>query len=905
MSFQPFLAYSASAGSGKTFALSVRYLALLFMGESPRHILAATFTNKAAAEMRQRVLYALRHLGENRPFLHTLIEQTGMSEQTLYAKKEEVLNRFLSESSYIVTLDSFFSSILRSASLEIGLEPDFVTKEQRQEGVEKHFLENLEAEGLLEELVYLALDIEDKRLKKISDMMQGFYQTDPLLPNPPQRRLHQEEVILRIKEAQVSLIERLTQLKAPPRCAKLFEEKDVKKLLNKSVWEWERLVEHSWFKKFDDASLEEAFLALKEALLAWVRQREAMILSRIFHIYDDYRSANITTAKRTGVLSFDDLAYFTYRLLHKSMSREFFYFKIDSQFKHILLDEFQDTSTLQFLLLQPLIDEIFAGDGQSEFKSFFYVGDTKQSLYRFRGGVEALFEKVAEQYGVAIENMNTNYRSAKQIVQQVNTWFSPVMEGYVDQQSPEEMSEGYVEVIQSEALIEDAIKRLKTLQEKGVKLEDIALLVSTNKDGQNLQEACQKAGIPVILKTSSSLKELPKIASLVAMVSYLFYGEVLDAHPLLARVESSLEKESFEWFHPFMTPLALLDRLIREFGYFEEDLNILKLLSFASDFSTIPRFLEEFASSKIPVASDSLHGAYIMTVHGSKGLEFSYVILLDKLTKESHDKAPLLYAYNQQLLISSIFYRMKGRERVDSAYANLLEERKEARKKDRLNLLYVALTRAIDGLFVLKKPKDSLFELLNVEPLSRGVLEVKEPTQEKKGVAMLPTLKLSSYGKQNLSTTQEEEKDYQAMLFGSALHYALEMLPSFELEGLEVAMVALRNRYGTQLLASSFEEIAKRIQRLLECESFLALLEGATLYKEQSLSFEGKLKQVDLLLSYNTHHLVLDYKSSQKYAHKHRKQVAYYAKAIKEITQMPTQAMILYLLEDEIVLEAV
>ena len=128
MSFKPFLAYSASAGSGKTFALSVRYISLLFMGEAPSSILAATFTNKAAAEMRQRVVDSLRYLKENEAFLDAVCSQTGLSGEELFAKQPEVLARFLSSSSYIVTLDSFFSSILRSASLEIGLEPDFVTK---------------------------------------------------------------------------------------------------------------------------------------------------------------------------------------------------------------------------------------------------------------------------------------------------------------------------------------------------------------------------------------------------------------------------------------------------------------------------------------------------------------------------------------------------------------------------------------------------------------------------------------------------------------------------------------------------------------------------------------------------------------------------------------------------------
>ena len=97
----------------------VRYISLLFMGESPSSILAATFTNKAAAEMRQRVVDSLRGLADesNEAFMDAICVQTGLSREELLLKQPDVLARFLANSSYIVTLDSFFSSILRSAKV--------------------------------------------------------------------------------------------------------------------------------------------------------------------------------------------------------------------------------------------------------------------------------------------------------------------------------------------------------------------------------------------------------------------------------------------------------------------------------------------------------------------------------------------------------------------------------------------------------------------------------------------------------------------------------------------------------------------------------------------------------------------------------------------------------------------
>ncbi len=904
MSFKPFLAYSASAGSGKTFALSVRYISLLFMGESPSAILAATFTNKAAAEMRQRVVDSLRGLADesNEAFTDAICVQTGFSREALLGKQPEVLARFLASSSYIVTLDSFFSSILRSASLEIGLEPDFVTKEQGEDELEKHFLEEVQAAGLLSSLVKLSMDIEDKRFMKIFDLMQNFYKVDPLLPKQEEMNLalvRQEDACeaLRIK-----MIKALTDAGAAARCMKQFDTKNIKELFAKSLFEKESLGEHSWFTKVANDEIEGLYAFLKKELALWSQVKEAIVLHNLFKIYDYYKNATITNAKSSGVLSFDDLTYFTYRLLHESLSKEFLYFKIDSKFKHILLDEFQDTSTLQFLLLKPLIDEIFSGHGQSEFKSFFYVGDTKQSLYRFRGGVEELFDKVAEHYGVNIEQMDTNYRSSRNVVEQVNRWFEAEMDGYVPQKSKDGASEGYVEVLESEALIEEAVGQAKRLLILGVDVNDIAFLVSTNKDGVSLQEACLSEDIATLLQTSSSLKNLPKIAALVAMVAYLFYGEKIDAQALALKVGKRLEDLDTSWFSAFMSPLQVVDRLVREFGYFDEDLNILKLLEFASNFSDIPTFIEEFSTSSISVAANSTHGAKIMTIHGSKGLEFEYVILLDKLTRKNSDKSPLIYHYNDQLHIDKILYMTKGRENFDASYKRIMEARKVSELKDRKNILYVALTRAVEGLIVLRKPKDSIFDEINMEPMSVGELKVMSIHESKKTLPeTVKAFKISNYGTQELlSAEEDEEKDYEAILFGTALHYALEMLGNFNEESLDSTMLSLKNRYGQQLHDQSMDQIEERIKKLIAHKAFQQILEGAKVTKEQSLSFEGELKQIDLLLEYEDHCLVIDYKSSKKYALKHENQVRYYQKAIDNITGKRTEGMIIYLLEDEI-----
>ncbi len=900
MTFKPYQAYSASAGSGKTFALSVRYVSLLFMGVEPSTILAATFTNKAASEMKQRVISLIIHLEEKEAELSAISEQTGLGREELLAKQPEVLELFLSSSNFIVTLDSFFTSILRSASLYIDIEPDFVTKEIDQEIKEENFLEEIQANSLLHQLVKLAMNIEDKRFLKMFELMQNFYKIDPLLPTSNYSLENIDSIEDKIEIQRELLYNMIIEVGASKSAIKNFEPVAIKTLFKKTVFQKETLLEHRNYKKYilKNPQIDREFIELKRLLSEWATAKERVILHNLFQVYDYYKNATIGTARQLGVLSFDDLSYFTYRLLHESINKDFLYFKIDSRFKHILLDEFQDTSTLQFLLLKPLIDELFAGIGQSEFKSFFYVGDTKQSLYRFRGGVEELFNSVALHYGVEISEMDTNYRSSKHVVEQVNRWFKPNIVDFPIAKCRKGADEGYVDVIENEELIDEAIRQIKRRLNKNIPLTTIALLVSTNKDGATLQEACYQQGILTSLKTSSSLKHTPKVATIVSMVSYLFYGLELDAKALLERIGKNIDEIDISWFNPFIEPLTLVHKIISWFGYFENDLNLLKLLEFSATFSDIPTFLEEFELSSIEVASSSKNGAMIMTIHGSKGLEFEHVIILDRLKGSAPDRSTLLFAYDESLYVKQIFYKMGGRENFDEVYRTLLEKQKRLNNKDKMNVLYVALTRAIDSMTIIRKPKGSIFDPLGITPLSIGTLESKPISLKKVDMTPKEQITITHYGMQEIAREEEvSNKDYEVVLFGSALHYTLEMINDFSTFALSDAINATKNRYGLELNEHKITAIKKRVLDLITNKRFKKLLEGAEITKEQSLAFDDRLKQIDLLLTYSSHCIVIDYKSSKNYHQKHVTQVRYYKKAIESILEKETRGIIIYLLD--------
>ena len=906
MKDKQFFAYSASAGSGKTYALALRYIALLFLGQSPSKILAATFTKKAANEMKERILKLLRNLEKEQGFLDSLVKEYGLDKEEILANRQKVLNTFLKVDNHIVTLDSFFTSILRSSALKIGLEPDFAIKDRGEKRVKELFLNNIDRYSQVDNLVKLSLNLQKRRSEEIIDLLKSLFNIDALLPKQNYQAYNLDAIVEKVDTLRVELLNLVKNSGASKSAVKNFEESDFRAFIKKSLFEKDSLSEHRFYKKYiqKEPRIEYLFQELKEEIAKFHKSLEESIFYYLFNVYDIYKNSRIEYAKGKSELNFNDILYFTHRVLSSEITKEFLYFKLDTKFEHILLDEFQDTSALQYLILEPLIDEIFAGEGQSSFRTFFYVGDVKQSLYRFRGGVEDLFDYVAQKYNIQVAHLDTNYRSAKLIVEKTNEWFADKIKNFKKQKAKSNI-QGYVELLQSEELLKSAKEKVDFLLKSGVALEDIAILVFANKDGIALQEYLKKEGIDSILKTSSSLKYNQKIAALVNVLKYFLTKERLYLEPFLQK--ANIDNFDDSWFKFYMTPYEVLYKLVKDYKYFDSDLNILKLLDFAREFNTIEHFLDEFENSNIELAKSSKSGLEIMTIHGSKGLEFKYVIVLDRLSQKPPNRDLLLFKNKTPITIDKIYYKHSKKEYFLPDYEKALKREKELQLKDRLNLLYVALTRAELGMIIIKKQKSSEFDLLELEPIKLGKIEAVSSTQSQELKELNPVI--TYYGVQELKVKEEDSSDelidFNAVNFGEALHYTLEMIDFNNKNSLSYAFEALMNRYGYILSSEQIVDIKRRIELLLNNSEFLNLIKDAKLYKEQPISYEKNLYQIDLLVKKENINIVFDYKSSKKFTNKHKAQVKNYVEAIKDIDKKATNGYILYLLQDRLEIESI
>jgi exodeoxyribonuclease V beta subunit len=904
MAFYSNYAYEASAGSGKTFALVVRYITLLFMDAKPESILALTFTNKAANEMRVRIGSVLKelHLEKRDAELSEIAKALEVDKSEILLRQKEVLRCFLTSNLMISTIDKFFAQILRKFSLHLGLMPDFsIDESSDEEKFLKKFISLIKKEAKYKELVEFSV-YEDKRLKSIFDFLENLYEKDSEISDLSIKKGD----IFAIESKLISLGGDLYELlsmddKLSNRAKKSLKYESIEQLSKKS-WICKDSLEYWDYRSCFTPRADELLMEIKECLSIYYEIKEGYFKDNYLSLYSIYKQSKYELNVSTNLLRFNDVSYFVYQLLRGRIDSEFLYFRLDSKIDHLLIDEFQDTNILQFKILEPIIDEINSGIGVKEFRTFFYVGDIKQSIYRFRGGAKELFNYVAKHYGVKVEKLSVNYRSKTNIVEFVNGVFLQKIKNYTPQHSLESFRGGYVKVVEGEDTLDMVVESLFYLLNQGAKVDDIAILTHANSDAYMIEKALLEKDSKLDITTQTSIKLInnPKVSAVIELLKYLYFKDELFRANFLSSIgldpKSDIDLSSFKITTELPT---LIKEIIDYFKIFNRDENLLKLITISASYSDIESFLFESEDISVDSPSKKSSGLRILTIHKSKGLEFEHLIVADRFKKKSSDKSSMVFSYDD-VHLSDMYVKFKSRECVDSEYAKAIEKNKNLIYEDDLNLQYVAFTRAKESLIVCKKEKDSTFDSLGLKEIEIGSVDIEVVSKSDEVSEVFEYESIRVGPQQDTNTKEKDQKDdIAAINFGLALHYMLEILEKFEKDCINQAYWAMKNRYEILLVDGECEKIRDRVLALLNHQPFLELVD-ANIYKEQPISYNGELKQIDLLVQKDDKYIVIDYKSSATQHSSHVKQVALYKEAIKKITDKEVEAYLCYVRADEV-----
>lgn len=801
------LVYKASAGSGKTFTLAIEYIKHLIADpRAYRHILAVTFTNKATTEMKERIVQTLYGLWKKDPsataYLHCL--QAELPAMNLSLTEEDIRIRAGRALAYMLhdysrfrveTIDSFFQSVMRNLARELELSPNLNIELDSDKVLSDAVNSLIDGLTLTSPVLPLLLDyiyerIADDKRWNVSDEVKSFA-----------RNIFNEGYVER-GEALRAKMRHSEVIRLYKSLLKEMAEKALKQMADKGK-RFEQILEAhhlsaddlrggknsigSYFRKLKAGKLtdkdmplatinnslkganlwttrhaerrEEIMTLAERELLPLLREAESQRpqaaytvnscalslrhldkLQLLNHIDEEVRRLN---HEANRFLLTD-----TNALLHRLISEgdsSFIYEKLGSTICHVMIDEFQDTSRMQWDNFRLLLTE-----GLSQGYDSLIVGDVKQSIYRWRNGDWTILNNLKpgdsslSQY-IKVKTLTTNRRSETRIINFNNLFFTtavkffnalhikelqepclPLQEAYHDvaQESPKAEAKGYVCVQLLEADEAEDYKQqtlaalgneVRRLLAEGIQLNDMAILVRKNKNIPPIADYFDKElGLPIVSDEAFRLDASTVVCTLVDAIRHLAAPQDSIAKALLLsdlglwvdaplptgftdRRDELVLMPLYELLEELYSLLAL-DQIQGQdaylFAFFDAVANYLQ--DHSSDLADFVRYWDETLCSKT-IPGGEIEGIRIFSIHKSKGLEFHTVLIpyCDwKLENETNNQlvwcVPSDQPYNELDLIPVTYSSAMATSTYKAAY---LQERLQL-WVDNLNLLYVAFTRA-------------------------------------------------------------------------------------------------------------------------------------------------------------------------------------------------------------------
>ncbi|APZ45270.1 DNA helicase UvrD [Polaribacter reichenbachii] len=1026
-----FQVYNASAGSGKTFTLVKEYLKVLLNSEDIftfQKVLAITFTNKAAGEMKERVLSNLEDFSEGieNDLFKIIIDEVAVDKPTIQARSKKILDVILQNYSAfsITTIDSFTHKIIKSFAYDLGLSLNFEVEMDvvslLNEAVDVLISKIGTDRKLTKLLIDYSLDKTDD--DKSWDISRDLNEFSKVLLNEDDIKhfrgladkkledftdlksklfLHQKEVkaaLSKVGQDCLALLDEndLTQkdfLRGT--IPKFFADVSLKSVdfnfLSRAETIEKAIENHQYYAKSTSDVIASTIENIVPEIIGFYNQAKEIysqflmnklalkniiplaVLNNINQELDSIKEeSNIRLNAEFNQLISDNI---------KEQPAPFIYERIGQRFQHFFIDEMQDTSVLQWSNLIPLIDNALA----QEKSNLLLVGDGKQAIYRWRGGKAEQFIELGSDaknpfhINKEIKSLETNFRSYAEVINFNNSFFQftsnflhneSYKKIFVDGNKQLENAKkgGFVSLnfLEKEDHKDDEkIKYPKKVLEKinqlkeSFSLDEICVLTRTKKDGIAVANYLSENGVDIVSSETLLLQNSIKVTFIVDVLKllqnpndeetrfeilcflyqhlqienpkHIFFKEFaksenLELFEALKKYGISFEISTFNQL-PFYEKI---EEIIRGFNlvntsdaYVQFFLDVvLEQQRKSIDVNSFLEFWELKKEKLSIVASESANAVQIMTIHKSKGLEFPIVIFPCDVDvyrqinpKVWLDELPDNYGEFKELLVDF----NKSLAEVSEKGEQIYHHQRQELELDNFNLLYVALTRAVEQLHIITERKISAKGEVNTNFYS-GVLinYLKEQNlwnDDDLEYSFGNDIRVSSIQKENsvsqihekfISTPWQEHNvvllasssklwdtnQGEAIDFGNLFHEILSKIITKN----DVEKVV--NQYVQQGIIDDFESKSLKLkinEVVYHPEINKYFSEDVVTYNEREIvDVDNQIVIPDRLVFTNDLVSIIDYKTGNK-SSEHKQQILKYEQVLKSMNFKVDKKLLIYI----------
>ncbi len=1051
MNTPAFSLYDASAGSGKTYTLTKEYLKILFnspTNDAYKKILAITFTNKAVEEMKSRIIDNLYDFSKENTsaksmmLLKEIAKEIGLSVATIKDKAKAIIKNIIHNYTAfgISTIDKFTHKVIRAFAQDLNLPANFEvsldTDALLQEAVDLVISKVGEEQILTDLLIEFTKNKTDedknwdisKELFEVSKLITNENNANELtqfedktfddfnhIKNVLKSKIEEtiqetiengKQIILFIAENGVEMdsfqkyftdhLNNIANNELKPTQKKYFIPEDIKiKKGAKDAAIIESIVDEILHK-----------LAKTYALYGKISFYQAFLqninpLSLLNTIHLEFK--NIQEEK--NILSISDFNKIIFNEI-QNQPAPFIYERLGEKYRHFFIDEFQDTSIMQWKNLIPLIDNAVASEENEVKGTLMLVGDPKQSIYRWRGGKAEQFIKLSktdnpndlDEYPFSnkekeVFRLGTNYRSYSEVISFNNRFFAHLSskfsnEDYADlylNHSHQEINSkigGYVNLsfievpkeenedffsefdedntysAKTKYYLSKTLETISSIKNKGFQYKDIVLLTRKKSDGVALANFLTENQIPILSSETLLIQNATEVKLIVNLLKYLKSNKDQESkayvlyyvaknlqnkystHDFIAATKDLSENDLELFLRKLNISVSfqncrkkslyeaveiIVDVFIQEktnTSYVQYFLDLVlerdsKLQSSIGDFL---EYWEKTGFQKSIPSPEGNDAIRIMTIHKSKGLEFPVVIYPfadEDFNRKIRNKIWVDFDDDEEIEFPKALVNSK-KEVVDygEKAKEIYDTKSQEEILDIINVLYVALTRAEEQLYVISNHllnktglPDNLssyfieylqnigmydetkleYEFGNPEKLSAEKHEIK---QQKTISLVKEKLNSSSIKIAQREALMWNTDQQQAIEFGNILHEIMSFIISKE-----DSDFAIQKAIENGLITISQLDIFKdKVQQIISNNELTDFFNGQGLvYNEETILKNGyKNLKPDRVVVFNNEVYLLDYKTGEK-NQKHQNQINDYASVLQEMNYTIAKKALVYI----------